>query len=216
MKFKMNKFLKKPMINAQTYTVEGKDHALFPQEGMIEEIVTDDPLELALAEAETEHNVMSVDADGYDKMLDSAKSMEKLVAYLSLGGKDESNQSIAAGAAVSKRTTKPNIQLDDPWSELKAPKIKLKSLPTGLRYAYLGPNSTYPVIVNSEPNNVETSKLLCELRKYRKALGYFLSDISSISPDLCMHRIHLEDESMASVEHQRRLNRILKMLLRKR
>ncbi|KAF3588180.1 hypothetical protein F2Q69_00028578 [Brassica cretica] len=53
----------------------------------------DDPLELALTRAETEHNVMSVDADGYDKMLDSARSMEKMVAYLSLGEKDESDQS---------------------------------------------------------------------------------------------------------------------------
>ncbi|KAF3486686.1 hypothetical protein F2Q69_00053604 [Brassica cretica] len=41
--------------------------------------------------SETEHNVMSVDADGYDKMLDSSKSMEKMVAYLSIGEKDESN-----------------------------------------------------------------------------------------------------------------------------
>ncbi|XP_013607965.1 PREDICTED: uncharacterized protein LOC106314676 [Brassica oleracea var. oleracea] len=67
------------------------------------------------------------------------------------------------------------MQLDDPWSELKAPKIELKSLPMGLRYAFLGPNSTYPVIVNSELNNVETAKLLCELRKYQKALGLNLN-----------------------------------------
>ena len=54
----------------------------------------------------------------------------------------------------------PNTQLDDSWSELKVPKSELKSLPTGLMYAFLGPNSTYPVIVNSELNNVETGKLL--------------------------------------------------------
>ncbi|KAF3539549.1 hypothetical protein F2Q69_00022599 [Brassica cretica] len=49
------------------------------------EILTDDPLELALIRSAIEHNVMSVDADGYDKMLDSAKSMERLVAL----GKDD-------------------------------------------------------------------------------------------------------------------------------
>ncbi|XP_013607957.1 uncharacterized protein LOC106373860 [Brassica napus] len=114
MKFEMNKLLKKPMLDAQTYTVEVKDQALFPQEGMIEEILTDDPLELALIRSETEHNVMSVDADGNDKMLDSAKSMERLVAYLSLREKDESNQSDATGAVASKGATKPNMQLDDP------------------------------------------------------------------------------------------------------
>ena len=163
MKFEMNQLLKKPVLDAQTYTVEDKDQALIPQEGMIEEILTDDPLELALISSETEHNVMSVDTDGYDKMLDPAKSMERLVAYLSLGEKDESNESDATGAVALKDATKPNMQLDDPWSELKAPKIELKSLPTRLRYAFLGPNSTYPVIVNSELNNVETAKLPCEV-----------------------------------------------------
>ncbi|CAA7051689.1 unnamed protein product [Microthlaspi erraticum] len=82
-------------------------------------------------------------------------------------------------------------------------------------YAFLGPNSTYPVIVNAELNNVELALLLCELRKYRKAIGYSLDDIPGISPDLCMHRIHLEDESMTSVEHQRRLNPNLKDVVKK-
>ena len=131
MKFEMNKLLNKPMINAQTYTVEGEDQAISPQEGMIEEILINDPLELALTRAETEHNVMSVDADGYDKMLDFARSMEKMVPYLSLGEKDKSNQSSTVGAAAPKRATMPNVQLDDPWSELKALKIELKSLPMG-------------------------------------------------------------------------------------
>ena len=148
-------------------------------------------------------------------MLDSAKSMEKLVTYLSMGEKDKSNPSSTAGAAAPKRKIMPNMQLDDPWSELKAPKIKLKSFPTGLMYAFLGPNSAYPVIVNCELNNVETAKLLCELRKYRKALGYSLADIHGISPDLCMHRIHLEDESMTFIEHQRRLNPNLKDVVKK-
>ncbi|CAA7054739.1 unnamed protein product [Microthlaspi erraticum] len=102
-----------------------------------------------------------------------------------------------------------------PWSESSAPKLELKTLPAGLRYAFLGPNSTYPVIVNAELNNVELALLLCELRKYRKAIGYSLDDIPGISPDLCMHRIHLEDESMTSVEHQRRLNPNLKDVVKK-
>ena len=105
MKFEMNKLLKKQMLDAQTYTVEDEDQALISQEGMIEEILTDDPLKLSLFRSETEHNVMSVDTDGYNKMLDSAKSMEKLVTYLSLEEKDESNQSSATGAAASKSAT---------------------------------------------------------------------------------------------------------------
>ena len=40
------------------------------------------------------------------------------------------------------------------------------------------------------------TSLLTMLQKYRKALGYTLDGISGISLDLCMHRIHLEDESI--------------------
>ena len=69
--------------------------------------------------------------------------------------------------------------------------------------------------MNAELNNVETALLLCELRKYPKALGYSLADIHGISPDLCMHRIHLEDESMTYVEYQRRLNPNLKDVVKK-
>ncbi|KAF2608194.1 hypothetical protein F2Q68_00044005 [Brassica cretica] len=60
-----------------------------------EEILTDDPLELTLIQTKTEHNIMSVDSDGYNKMIDSAKSMEKL-------GAD----------ATSNHITQPRNQLD--------------------------------------------------------------------------------------------------------
>ncbi|CAA7040708.1 unnamed protein product [Microthlaspi erraticum] len=53
------------------------------------------------------------------------------------------------------------------------------------------------------------------LRKYRKAIGYTLDDIKGISPDLCIHRIHLEDESKSSIEPQRRLNPNLKEVVKK-
>ena len=85
MKFEMNKLLKKPMLDEQTFTVDGGDDVLEPQDGMIEEILADDPLELTLIRAECEHNVLSIDADAYTKMMDSARSMERMVAYLSLG-----------------------------------------------------------------------------------------------------------------------------------
>ncbi|CAA7018914.1 unnamed protein product [Microthlaspi erraticum] len=118
-------------------------------------------------------------------------------------------------------------QAQGDWSELKAPKVDLKPLPEGLRYAFLGENSTYPVIVNSdlEPEGSRSrqqatfirrlSALLVELRKYRKAIGYTLDDIKRISPDLCIHRIHLEDESKSSIEPQRRLNPNLKEVVKK-
>ena len=91
------------------------------------------------------------------------------------------------------------------WNPEKAPKIELKQLPSRLKYAFLY-NNFYPVIVNANLTDGELALLLNKLRKYRKALRYSLEDIPGISPDLCMHRIHLEDDSKSSVEHQRRLN----------
>ncbi|KAF3534100.1 hypothetical protein DY000_02040252 [Brassica cretica] len=76
------------------------------------EILTDDPLELALIRSATEHNVMSVDADGYEKMLDSAKIMEILVTYLSLGEKDESNQSDTSGASAGTKLRISRLDID--------------------------------------------------------------------------------------------------------
>ncbi|WZZ44810.1 hypothetical protein YC2023_041069 [Brassica napus] len=192
MKFEMDELLKQPMLDGQNFTINDENAALTPQQGMIEEILLDDPLEVALIRVESEQNTCNVDADGYEKMLESNENIEKTVAFLSLG--KTSNQNSPEGAIAPKKPTKPTSLL---------------------RYTFLGPNSTYPVIVNSELNYVETAKLLCELRKYRKAIGYSLDDIPGISPDLCMHRIHVEDESMTSVEHQRRLNPNLKDVVKK-
>jgi len=87
----------------------------------------------------------------------------------------------------------------------EAPKVELKPLPSNLRYEFLGPNSTYPVIVNASLNEGETEKLLYVLKKYPKAIGYTIDDIKGINPLLCMHKILLEEDYKPFVEHKRRL-----------
>ncbi|CAM8956790.1 unnamed protein product [Rhodiola kirilowii] len=84
--------------------------------------------------------------------------------------------------------------------------IELKALPTSLRYEFLGPNSTFPVIVNASLNELETSRLLHVLRKRRAAIGYSIDDLKGISPDICMHRITLDDDARPTRERLRRLN----------
>ncbi|CAA7019730.1 unnamed protein product [Microthlaspi erraticum] len=204
MRFEMNKLLKKPMLDGQTYVIEDGSNLV---DEVSEEMLLDDPLEVALTKAEGEYDFLNEEADGFGKMMDASGKMERLVAFMSLEEEDRSK--------MPDRSNAPQESPQQPWSESSAPKLELKTLPAGLRYAFLGPNSTYPVIVNAELNNVELALLLCELRKYRKAIGYSLDDIPGISPDLCMHRIHLEDESMTSVEHQRRLNPNLKDVVKK-
>ncbi|XP_015583460.2 uncharacterized protein LOC107262404 [Ricinus communis] len=70
----------------------------------------------------------------------------------------------------------------------------------------MGPNKTYPVIVNAELNDMQTKQLLVILRKYRNVIGYTIDDIKGINLSFCMHKINLEDDHTSSIESQRRLN----------
>ncbi|XP_050133220.1 uncharacterized protein LOC126609321 [Malus sylvestris] len=100
-----------------------------------------------------------------------------------------------------------------PSSE-QAPKLELKLLSSHLKYAHLGVNETLPVIIAADLNDTEEDKLLRVLRKYQDALGWTLADIKGISPALCMHRIFMEAGTKPIVEAQRRLNPIMKEVVR--
>ena len=75
------------------------------------------------------------------------------------------------------------------------PKVELKSLPSNLKYAFLGDNSSYPIIVNSALDDDQLTCLCGLLFKHRKAIGYTIDEIKGISPYNCTHRINLEDEA---------------------
>ena len=93
--------------------------------------------------------------------------------------------------------------------------MEQKPLPSHLKYAYLGVESTLPVIISSSLNAVEEEKLLRVLRDHKQALGWSLADLKGIRPSMCMHRILLEDGHKPSVEAQRRLNPTMKEVVRK-
>jgi len=97
----------------------------------------------------------------------------------------------------------------------EAPKLELKDMPTHLRYAYLGENSTLPVIVSSSLTGDEEEKLLRVLRDHKTAIGWTIADIKSISPSVCMHKILMEDIYKTSVQPQRHLNPTMKEVVRK-
>ncbi|CAM8900491.1 unnamed protein product [Rhodiola kirilowii] len=94
-------------------------------------------------------------------------------------------------------------------------KVELKPLHASLRYEFLGPNSTYPVIVNASLTEVETQRLLVVLREHRPALVYSIDDIKGIIPDMCMHRIHLQGDARPTRDALRRLNPELNDVVKK-
>ncbi|KAJ4756908.1 Retroelement pol polyprotein-like [Rhynchospora pubera] len=100
-------------------------------------------------------------------------------------------------------------------SRPEPPTVELKPLPASLRYEFLGPSQTYPVIVNSELDAGQTEKLLMELRAYRGAIGYSIEDLKGIDPSFCTHRILMEDDHKPTREAQRRLNPNLKEVVKK-
>ena len=95
------------------------------------------------------------------------------------------------------------------------PKMEQKPLPSHLKYAYLGVESTLPVIISSSLTAMEEEKLLRVLRDHKQALGWSLADLKGIRPFMCMHRILSEDGHKPSVEAQRRLNPTMKEVVRK-
>ncbi|PIN21854.1 DNA-directed DNA polymerase [Handroanthus impetiginosus] len=95
------------------------------------------------------------------------------------------------------------------------PTLELKPLPSHLCYAYLGESDTLPVIISSSLSDLQVEKLLRVLRNHKGAIGWTIADIKGISPSFCMHKILLEDDQKPSVESQRRLNPIMKEVVKK-
>ncbi|XP_073137086.1 uncharacterized protein [Henckelia pumila] len=91
---------------------------------------------------------------------------------------------------------------------------ELKELPAHLCYVFLGENSINSVIISSSLTPDEKDKLLRVLRKFKSALGWSISDIKGISPNICMHKILMEDSYSPYVDHQRRLNPAMKEVVK--
>ncbi|KAL5564932.1 hypothetical protein UlMin_028096 [Ulmus minor] len=104
----------------------------------------------------------------------------------------------------------PKLSVDE------SPALELKPLPSHLRYAYLGDLSTLPVIISALLTKEQEVQLLEVLKKFKKAIGWTLADIKGISPSFCMHKILLEDNEKGSIEAQRRLNPVMKEVVKKK
>ncbi|KAG7585657.1 Ribonuclease H-like superfamily [Arabidopsis thaliana x Arabidopsis arenosa] len=229
MTFDIKNAMRKPTIDGQLFWIEEMDQLA---DELLEELAEEDHLKNALTK-NGEDGFLHLETLGYQKLLDSHKAVEESESFEELNGSatevmavndDNSTQAQPAhsrtystehSTATVDIPAEPVIPTSDDWSELKAPKVELKPLPKGLRYAFLGNNSTYPVIVNDALTDEQVHLLLTELKKYRRAIGYSLDDIKGISPSLCTHRIHLENESYSSIEPQRRLNPNLKEVVKK-
>ena len=99
--------------------------------------------------------------------------------------------------------------------EDRQPKLELKPLPLHLKYVFLGVEETFSIIISSSLELDQENKLLEILRTHRTALGWTITDIKGISPLICTHRIHSEYDVKPSRQPQRRLNPIMKEVVKK-
>ncbi|XP_028785340.1 uncharacterized protein LOC114741254 [Neltuma alba] len=145
--FNMNQALKFPDDSAHCNCIDVIDTTM--QEELINSL-TKDPLE-ALLIGETSSidgkvkaytEMISIEAFPYRK----AKTFEPLDVTSALSS-----------------PLKPSV--DEP------PVLELKTLPSHLKYAYLGNSTTLPVIVSSKLSTLQEEKLLRVLRHHKKAIG---------------------------------------------
>ena len=93
--------------------------------------------------------------------------------------------------------------------------LVLKELPSHLKYAYLELPKNKPVIISARLSDAEEQRLLEILRKHKESIAWSIEDLKGISPSICMHKILLEENARPTVEHQRRLNPVMKEVVRK-
>ncbi|RDY02999.1 hypothetical protein CR513_13479, partial [Mucuna pruriens] len=62
------------------------------------------------------------------------------------------------------------------------PPTELKPLPSHLKYAYLGNDQQFPIIITNNIHQEQEEKLLNVLRQHKKEIGWKLSDLLGINP----------------------------------
>ncbi|KAI3729642.1 hypothetical protein L6452_18303 [Arctium lappa] len=96
-----------------------------------------------------------------------------------------------------------------------APDLELKQLPSHLKYAFLGDPGKLPVIISSSLESDQEEQLIAMLKLHTKAIGWTIAHLKGISPTICQHKIILENKDFTSVEPQRRLNPMMKEVMKK-
>ena len=71
------------------------------------------------------------------------------------------------------------------------------------------------MIISAELTKDQEEQLIVVLKKFKKAIGWTIADIRGISPSFCMHKVILEEGERARIDGQRRLNPIMKEVMRK-
>ena len=70
------------------------------------------------------------------------------------------------------------------------------------------------MVISSQLTHDQEGKFLSVLKRHKTAFGWILKDIKGISPLICTHRIHLEENAKTTRQPQRRLNPHMKEVVK--
>ena len=79
----------------------------------------------------------------------------------------------------------------------------------------MGKGYTLLVIIASDLNMHQIESLVEVLKRFKRAIGWNITDIIGISPGICSHKIQLMPDHKPSIEHQRRLNPPMQEVVKK-
>jgi hypothetical protein len=149
-----------------------------------------------------------------DEVIEEASIEDPLEACLAQFGEDLDLEKLMEQADALLETA-PLMSSEKKEIEIPNTLMKeLKPLPDSLKYKFLGPTDSLPMIIASNLIDNQEKKLLDVLRENEEAIGWTIEDIKGISPSTVMHKIHLEENSKPSREPQRRLNPAMQEVVR--
>ena len=188
--FNLDKSLEHPDVDAESCMVVKKDSLLSV------ELNSDYTLQQSINENEMNFQYLeSIDCE----MLPSNLYNKETVSSMNENSQDDV-------CSQGQKTTK---------QETRAEGLILKELPSHLKHAFLEQEKRKLLIISTALIKSEEQKLLEILRKYKEAIAWSIEDMKGISPSICMHKILLNDNAKTSIEHQRRLNPVMKEVVRK-
>nr|GEV07746.1 reverse transcriptase domain-containing protein [Tanacetum cinerariifolium] len=95
---------------------------------------------------------------------------------------------------------------NDKSSTDEPPEVELKDLPPHLEYAFLEGDDKFLIIIAKDFSDEEKTALITFLKSHKRAIAWKLSNIKGINPEVCTHKILMEDNFKPAVQHQRRIN----------
>ncbi|XP_048229171.1 uncharacterized protein LOC125369889 [Ricinus communis] len=141
-------------------------------ESQLQEMLIDDPLQVAMQENEDN--------------LSNELVLEQLEHLLAADFNDEKTDGFVDHDSLGVKKLKPSLE--------EPPVLELKELLAHLMYAYLDEVKHLPIIISAHLTLEEREMMLCILRRYAKAFAYKTANIPGINPSYYLHKILMEDE----------------------